>query len=84
MFYQNVIIPSFLKPTVLKDNTKDTVFNEKKEIDNAILSSNKDNDFKEEDSDIEILSESDEEIDNTKLSSNKDIVVLTKMMIVIV
>lgn len=30
MFYQNVISPSFLKPTVLKDNTKDTVFNEKK------------------------------------------------------
>ncbi|WP_338975322.1 TIR domain-containing protein [Spiroplasma endosymbiont of Monopis laevigella] len=72
MFYQNVISPSFLKPTVLKDNTKDTVFNEKKEIDNAILSSNKDNGFKEEDSDIEILSESDEEIENAKLSSNKD------------
>ncbi|WP_338985825.1 TIR domain-containing protein [Spiroplasma endosymbiont of Thecophora atra] len=72
MFYQNVISPSFLKPTVLKDNTKDTVFNEKKEIDNAILSSNKDNGFKEEDSDIEILSKSDEEIENTKLSSNKD------------
>ncbi|WP_339049107.1 TIR domain-containing protein [Spiroplasma endosymbiont of Colias croceus] len=69
MFYQNVISPSFLKPTVLKDNTKDTVFNEKKEIDNAILSSNKDNGFKEEDSDIEILSESDEEIDNAKLTS---------------
>ncbi|WP_425382651.1 TIR domain-containing protein [Spiroplasma endosymbiont of Melieria omissa] len=29
MFYQNVISPSFLKPTVLKDNNKDTVFNEK-------------------------------------------------------
>ncbi|WP_339042618.1 TIR domain-containing protein [Spiroplasma endosymbiont of Apeira syringaria] len=72
MFYQNVISRIFLKPTVLKDNTKDTVFNEKKEIDNAILSSNKDNGFKEEDSDIEILSESDEEIENAKLSSNKD------------
>ncbi|WP_338979933.1 TIR domain-containing protein [Spiroplasma endosymbiont of Lasioglossum malachurum] len=72
MFYQNVISPSFLKPTVLKDNTKDTVFNEKKEIDNTKLSSNKDNGFKEEDSDIEILSESDEEIDNAKLTSNKD------------
>ncbi|WP_338959490.1 TIR domain-containing protein [Spiroplasma endosymbiont of Tiphia femorata] len=72
MFYQNVISPSFLKPTVLKDNTKDTVFNEKKEIDNAKLTSNKDNGFKEEDSDIEILSESDEEIDNAKLTSNKD------------
>ncbi|WP_342272796.1 TIR domain-containing protein [Spiroplasma endosymbiont of Acasis viretata] len=72
MFYQNVISPSFLKPTVLKDNTKDSVFNEKKEIDNAKLSSNKDNGFKEEDSDIEILSESDEEIENAKLSSNKD------------
>ncbi|WP_458257706.1 TIR domain-containing protein [Spiroplasma endosymbiont of Dactylopius coccus] len=72
MFYQNVISPSFLKPTVLKDNTKDTVFNEKKEIDNAILSSNKDNDFKEEDSDIEILSESDEEIDNAILTSSQD------------
>ncbi|WP_342274411.1 TIR domain-containing protein [Spiroplasma endosymbiont of Phycita roborella] len=72
MFYQNVISPSFLKPTVLKDNTKDTVFNEKKEIDNAILSSNKDNGFKEEDSDIEILSESEEKIDNAILSSNKD------------
>ncbi|WP_252320302.1 TIR domain-containing protein [Spiroplasma endosymbiont of Lariophagus distinguendus] len=72
MFYQNVISPSFLKPTVLKDNTKDTVFNEKKEIDNVILSSNKDNGFKEEDSDIEILSESDEEIDNAKLTSSQD------------
>ncbi|WP_339038705.1 TIR domain-containing protein [Spiroplasma endosymbiont of Andrena trimmerana] len=72
MFYQNVISPSFLKPTVLKDNTKDTVFNEKKEIDNTKLTSNKDNGFKEEDSDIEILSESDEEIDNAKLTSNKD------------
>ncbi|WP_395473080.1 TIR domain-containing protein [Spiroplasma endosymbiont of Nomada rufipes] len=72
MFYQNVISPSFLKPTVLRDNNKDTVFNEKKEIDNTKLSSNKDNGFKEEDSDIEILSESDEEIDNAKLTSNKD------------
>ncbi|WDA54521.1 MAG: TIR domain-containing protein [Spiroplasma endosymbiont of Drosophila atripex] len=72
MFYQNVISPSFLKPTVLKDNTKDTVFNEKKEIDNAILSSNKDNGFKEEDSDIEILSKSEEKINNVILTSNKD------------
>lgn len=30
MFYQNVINPSFLKPADLKDNSKDTVFNEKK------------------------------------------------------
>ncbi len=80
MFYQNVISPSFLNPTVLKDNTKDTVFNEKKEIDNAKLSSNKDNGFKEEDSDIEILSESDEEIDNgvNKEDDDSNIVVASK------
>ncbi|CAB1055178.1 TIR domain-containing protein [Spiroplasma endosymbiont of Danaus chrysippus] len=45
MFYQNVISPSFLKPTVLKDNTKDTVFNEKKEIDNAKLTSSQDSEI---------------------------------------
>ncbi|WP_342218820.1 TIR domain-containing protein [Spiroplasma endosymbiont of Amphimallon solstitiale] len=73
MFYQNVISPSFLKPTVLKDNTKDTVFNEKKEIDNAKLSSNKDNGFKEDDdSDSVVASKSEEKINNEILTLIQD------------
>ncbi|WP_338973499.1 TIR domain-containing protein [Spiroplasma endosymbiont of Tricholauxania praeusta] len=74
MFYQNVISPSFLKPTVLKDNTKDTVFNEKKEIDNAILSSNKDNGVNKEndDNDSVVPSKSEEKINNEKLTSSQD------------
>ncbi|WP_400254859.1 TIR domain-containing protein [Spiroplasma endosymbiont of Cleonymus obscurus] len=73
MFYQNVISPSFLKPTVLKDNTKDTVFNEKKEIDNAKLTSNKDNNFNEDDdSNIVVPSKSEEKINNVILTLSQD------------
>ncbi|WP_338977767.1 TIR domain-containing protein [Spiroplasma endosymbiont of Panzeria rudis] len=74
MFYQNVISPSFLKPTVLKDNTKDTVFNEKKEIDNAILSSNKDNGVNKEndDNDSVVPSKSEEKINDAILTLSKD------------
>lgn len=74
MFYQNVISPSFLKPTVLKDNNKDTVFNEKKEIENAKLSLNKDNGVNKEndDNDSVVPSKSEEKINGAILTLSKD------------
>ncbi|WJG70193.1 TIR domain-containing protein [Spiroplasma ixodetis] len=66
MFYQNVISPSFLKPTDLKDNSK--------EIDNAILTSNKDNGVNKEndDNDSIVASKSEEKINNEILTLSQD------------